>query len=112
MVCDLVGRSGPTLGSGCLVGLRTTSRQAVADGEEQNPEELRVKVIFDAEGAVEFYNLGEDPMESENLADQQINGVNAARARAEASLKDFECEAVELPAWEQEALRSLGYLEP
>ena len=112
LVCDLVGRSGPVLGSGCLVGLRTTSRQAVAEGEEENPEELRVKVIFDAEGGVEFYNLGEDPIEAENLASQQVNAVNAARARAEASLKDFECEAVELPAWEQEALRSLGYLEP
>ena len=112
LVCDLVGRSGPVLGSGCLVGLRTTSRQAVAEGEEQDPEELRVKVIFDSEGGVEFYNLGEDPMETENLASQQANAVNAARARAEASLKDFECEAVELPAWEQEALRSLGYLEP
>lgn len=112
LVCDLVGRSGPVLGSGCLVGLRTTSRQAVAEGEAQDPEELRVKVIFDAEGGVEFFNLGEDPQESTNLADQQANAVNAARARAEASLRDFDCEAVELPAWEQEALRSLGYLEP
>lgn len=124
LVLDLVGREGPALGKGCLAGLRTASKQAptsIPDGADEDTlpptaqdteTELRVKAIFHADGAPpEFYNLETDPLEQDNLAAQQTGAVSAAQARAEFSLKEMNCEQVELPAWEQEALKSLGYVE-
>ncbi len=101
LVCDLFGRSGPSLSEGCLLGLRSDSQAESEEGVEPSPE-LRVKYILDGDSE-QFYNLYEDPEEQHNIADQQEAAVAACRARVQPSQGRCGDRTTD-------ALRSLGYL--
>jgi len=114
LVTDLVGRRSSGLEGGCLMGLRAPSKVAPREGEEAPSEDVegRVKFIVSVhDGEQEFYDLVADPGEHINVVEEQALAAEAAFARLKPSM-EAACGTVAVSRSTEEALKSLGYIDP